>query len=67
LDIHEHDIGVQPLREFERFEPGARLAHHFDFRVGLQDEAETGSHQLLVVDDQHTDRHAGPPSSGSVA
>ena len=60
--VHQHDVRAQPPREGHGLAPVARLAQHLD-AARLEDHAEAVSHELLVVGDQHPQRH-GPACSG---
>ena len=56
--VHQDHVGPQLPRGGNRFQPVARLAHDLDLRLGLEDHAESGTHERLVVDDQHLHAHA---------
>jgi hypothetical protein len=58
-DVHEDDVGPQRPHLRQRDLAVGGLADHLDVRLGLQDEAEAGAQQRLVVDQQDADRHDG--------
>ena len=43
------------------------LADHLDVGLRVEDHAEPGAHDLLVVGDDHPDRHRPGPALGSDA
>ena len=59
--------GLSSPRRLERLLAVACLADDLDVRLGLEDHAEAGAHQSLVVDDQDTDAQASPSLTGSRA
>ena len=52
--VHQHDVGVQRDGLFHGLRAVRRLADDGD-SVRIQDHPEPGSHQPLVVGDQHPD------------
>ena len=56
-DVHQHDVGEQFGRERDRLGAVAGLADDFDVVLGVEQGAEPGAHQHLVVGEQHADRH----------
>jgi hypothetical protein len=58
-DVHEDDVGPQRPHLRQRDLAVGGLTDHLDVRLGLQDEAEAGAQQWLVVDQQDADRHDG--------
>jgi hypothetical protein len=58
-DVHEDDVGPQRPHLRQRDLAVGGLTDHLDVRLGLQDEAEAGAQQRLVVDQQDADRHDG--------
>ena len=67
-DVHEHHVGLCALGEGDRLGAVRRLADDIDVRLGLEDHAEAGPHQRLVVDDHDPDAaHPMPRSVGSTA
>src|SRR5690606_32373270 len=59
-------VGQQRPRLLLRGVAVARLPHDRDVRLGLEDQAETGAQQRLVVHQQHPDRH-DPSFNGNLA
>ena len=57
LDVHQHDIGLQPLRDRDGLLPVACLADDLDVVLGLEDQPEAGAHQRLVVGEDDADCH----------
>ena len=51
----------------DRRETVRRFSDDFDIGLAVEDHAEARSHQRLVVDDQHADRHASGLSLGRCA
>ena len=64
-DVHQHDVRPQAPRLRHRLSPVRRLADHLDVLFSLEDHAEAGADERLVVDDQHAKAHAG--TTGSLA
>ena len=64
--VHQHHIGRLPVHELHRLEPVARLAHHLDVLLVVEDHAKPAPHEGLVVGDRHPHGHA-EDSSGSRA
>jgi hypothetical protein len=70
-DVHQHDVGRQATRLLDRRVAVGRLADDVDVLLGVEDHAEAGAHQRLVVGDQDAD-HSGslattsnpPPATG---
>ena len=62
-DVHEHDVGPQRARRAHRLGAVLGLAHHLDVLLGVEDHAEAGAHEGLVVGEQ--DAHGA--HSGSLA
>ena len=56
-DVHQHDVGLQ-LRAPRSTASSAvgGLADHVDVVLGVEDHAEAGAHERLVVGDQHAHR-----------
>jgi hypothetical protein len=61
-DIHQHDVRTQPPGRGGRLGAVAGLARHLDGRVAGEHGAQPGPHEVVVVDDQHSDAraHGGP-------
>ncbi len=51
-DIHQHDVGAGPLAGVDGLSAVAGLGDDTDLRVGLEDHAEAGPDERLVVGDQ---------------
>ena len=58
-DVHEHDVGLQGVSLRDGHLAVLGLAHHLDVVVGVEDHAEAGAHEGLVVDDEDADAHRG--------
>ena len=56
--------GLSPRDAVDRLRAVGALAHDLDVLLGVEDHAEAGADQRLVVDEQHADAHAG--TSGRV-
>ena len=67
LDVHEHDVRIELLRELDRLGAVPRLADDLEVGLGLEDQAEARPHELLVVGQQHADCSCRAASSGSLA
>ena len=52
--------GLQPARELDRLGAVGGLADDVEVVLGVEDHAEAGAHERLVVGDQHA-RHALDP------
>jgi hypothetical protein len=65
-DVHEDDIGAQPLGQAHGLLPVGRLADDLDIRRGLQQDPYAGPHQTLVVHDQCTNHAASPFGSSTL-
>jgi hypothetical protein len=63
---HQHDVGLERLRELYRLDAIGGLARDLQVLGRVDDHLEAGSDELLVVGQQHPDAHA-PGSSGSRA
>src|SRR3954454_9511560 len=63
--VHEHHVGRCTPAQRNGLQPVAGLADHFDVRRGTQQQHESGTHQVLVIDDGDPDHPAAPV--GSVA
>src|SRR5919106_848526 len=66
LYVHQAHIGAQLAGQPYGVLPVARLADDLDAVQGAEDQPEPGAHQVLVVGDQHSDRHPAT-SRGKVA
>ena len=61
-NVHEHHVGSAAPAGLDRLGPVVGLGHNAQLGVGLEDHAESGSHQGLVVGDDHADGHASTPA-----
>ena len=57
LDVQEHQIGLQPIDRFQRFDAVARLGDDFDAADLAEQVAQLIPRQLLVVDDDRLQIH----------
>ena len=57
LDVHQHHVGLAPAREIDRRRPVPGLADDLDAGLRLEDRAEAGAHERLIVGDEHADGH----------
>ena len=64
-DVHQDDVRPQAPRLRDRLAPVRRLADDLDVLLGLEDHAEAGADERLVVGDQDAQAHAG--LTGSLA
>ena len=55
-DVHQHHVGAAPAYDVDRSAPVGRLADHGDVGLGLEDHAEAGAQQPLVVRQHDGDR-----------
>ena len=58
-DVHQDDVRPQLAGRGQGGGTVARLADNLELGLGAEEEPQPGAHQLLVVDQQHPDRHAG--------
>jgi hypothetical protein len=56
-----------PDGEIDRLGAVVRIGDHLHVRLPVDDHANAGSHQRLVVGDQHPDRHDVRGSTGGAA
>ena len=61
--VHEDDVRREHPGRLDGLRAVARLADHLEIGLGVQDQAEAGAHELLVVGEQEADAH-GLPRSG---
>ena len=66
-DVHQDDVRAEPPRLGERLQTVDRRPDDGEVGLGVQDHPQPGAHQLLVVDDQHPDRHPAIASTASRA
>ena len=57
-DVHQHDVGLELADLLDGVEPVGRLANHLEVVLRVEDHAEAGAHQRLVVGDQQSDAQA---------
>ena len=57
-DVHQHDVGLERADLLDGVEPVGGLAHHLEVVLGVEDHAEAGADERLVVGDQQSDGHA---------
>ena len=62
-DVHQDDVGAQRLGGVERGEAVGGLADDLEVGLGVEDDAEAGADELLVVGDQDADHVASPNGS----
>ncbi len=51
-DVHQDDVGLQPLGLLDRVEAVGGLADDLEVILGVEDHAEPGADERLVVSDQ---------------
>ena len=66
-DVEQADIGPQLPGQRHGFPAVARLTHHLDVGLGVQDHAQPGPDELLVVGDEYADGHRVGRARGSTA
>src|SRR4029450_13026447 len=66
-DVEQADIGSQLAGEGDGFPAVPRLADHVDVGLGVEDHAQPGPDDLLVVGDEDADVHRLGPARGSTA
>ena len=65
-DVHEHDVGVQVARQLDRLAaPSAASPTHLDVGLGVEQRAQPGPQQRLVVGEHDPDH--GRPAVGKLA
>ena len=62
-DVHQDDVGLQPLGLLDGVEAVGGLADDLEVVLGVEDHAEPGAHERLVVGDQQAHAHARLNSS----
>ena len=60
-DVEQADVGRSSRALRHRLAAVGGLTHHLDPRLRVEDHRQAGADQLLVVGDQHPDRHATAP------
>jgi hypothetical protein len=58
-DVHQHHVGLVGDGELDRLGAVDRLAHHLEPGFALDEHAEAGSNERLVVGQQDPDHGAG--------
>ena len=66
-DVDEADIGAQTAGEPHRLGAVGGLRDDLDAGLRVKDHGQAGPDDVLVVGDQHADRHTGPPCFGTTA
>src|SRR5206468_4152089 len=56
-DVHEHDVGARRTGEADGVVAGAGLAHQLEVFGGVDQQAEAGADERLVVGQHHPDGH----------
>src|SRR4051794_18942911 len=64
-DVHQHDVWAQGAGLVDRLAPVGRLADDLDLGLRVEDHAEAGADERLVVDEEDADHP--PASTGSIA
>ena len=59
LDVHEHDVGIEPVDELDRLLAVRSLPADGDSGLALEDRAEARTHERLVVGDDDRDLAVG--------
>jgi hypothetical protein len=67
-DVQHSDVGPQRRDAGQRGLGGARLPHHRDIRLGLQQVADPFADDLVIIQQEHADlpsrSHASEPRRG---
>jgi hypothetical protein len=58
LDVEEDEVGRERTNRLDRLNSVRRLANDFDIALVREEAADALPRDLLVVDDQHAERHA---------
>jgi hypothetical protein len=66
-DVEQAHVGPQLPGQRHGFAAVSRLTHHLDVGLSVQDHAQPGPDQLLVVGDKYADRHRAGRVRGSSA
>ena len=66
-DVEQAHVGPQLAGQRHGLTAVGRLADHLDVGLGVEDHAQPGPDDLLVVGDEHADGHRGGPLRGSTA
>ena len=59
LDVHDDDVGMGAVRDVQRFLGGCRLADAFDALGVIEDQAQAGPQDAVIVDEQYANRGFG--------
>src|SRR5262249_12971560 len=62
-NVHHHDVGLQLADERDRGAAVVRFAHHLEVVFGVEQEAEPGADQLLVVGEDDADHRLATTSA----
>ena len=65
-DVHQHDVGLRGAHDVDRLAAVGRLAHDLDVWLRVDEHADSGAEQRLIVDEHHPDRAHDPPPIGRV-
>ena len=65
--VHHHDIGGALPGQPYRGAAVRGLARHLNVGLAAEDHGESGADQILVIDEQHPDRHAASLAVGRPA
>ncbi len=63
-DVHQHDVRPQRRGGLDRLPPVTGLSDYLDVGLGIQDHAEAGTDELLIVSDQNAHHERTPPARG---
>lgn len=64
-DVEQAHIRPQPHGRIDRFQAVGRLTDHLDTRLRIEDHRESRPDEILVVGDEHADRHRPTAVRGS--
>src|SRR6185436_17398068 len=62
-DVHHHDVGAELTHERDRGAAVVGLAHHLEVVLRVEQEAEAGPDQRLVVGEHHSDHRLATTSA----
>jgi hypothetical protein len=66
-DVHEDHIRTHSTGGVDGFDPVRGLGNHRNVRLCGEDQPETGPDELLIVGQQHPDRHRVTSGTGIIA
>jgi hypothetical protein len=66
-DVHQHHVGLVLTGDADGLGAVGRLRHHRQVLLRVEQRAETGPYQGLVVGQDHSNRHSTSPPVGNVA